>query len=44
MLEFISKLTKLRDKVAKTELRCETCGEVVQVIDIEQHVKEKHWD
>lgn len=44
MNSFIEKLTKLRDKVAKTELKCETCGEVIQVIDLEQHVKEKHFD
>ena len=37
------KILKLQDEIAKTELKCGDCGEVVQVIDIEQHFREKHF-
>jgi hypothetical protein len=43
MLGKFFKILLMREAIAHKEMRCETCGEVVQVIDIEQHVKEVHF-
>ncbi len=42
--EFLSnrKILKLRDKIAKTDIKCGDCRDIIKCIDIEQHVREKH--
>jgi len=36
------KIIDIKDEVEKTVIKCEDCDEIMQVIDIDQHIKEKH--
>lgn len=38
------KILQLREKIAKTDIVCGECGETIKMIDLEQHVKDRHFD
>ncbi len=43
-MDIDKEIAKVREKMARTDVKCGTCGDIVKCIDLEQHVREKHFD